>query len=130
MLFYGSLNRIKTPTYYVFDMFKEHQGANAIETFVTDNDDFMTSVSLSASIKDGKTLITIANLSCTEDAEISLESIDRDIPDIAEATLLYADDMHAHNAFEAPDTVTATKIEIAPKKTFAVPKVGIISIRF
>lgn len=121
---------IETPTYYVFDMFKEHQGANAIETFVTDNDNFAASVSVSASVKDGKTLLTVANLSCTEDTEILLESIGRDISDSAESTLLYADDMHAHNTFEAPDTVTTSEIEIDLKKPFVIPKAGIIAIRF
>lgn len=126
----GGEHCIETPTYYVFDMFKEHQGANAIETFVTDNDDFASSVSVSASVKDGKTLLTVANLSCTEDTEISLESIGKDIPDHAEATLLYADDMHAHNTFEAPDTVTSSQIAVDPTKPFIIPKAGIVAIRF
>lgn len=55
----GGEHCIETPTYYVFDMFKEHQGANVIETFVTENSDFANSVSVSASVKDSKTLITV-----------------------------------------------------------------------
>ena len=120
---------IVTPTYHVFDMYKEHQGAQAIETFVTDNEDFKSSVSVSASVKEGKTLVTIANLSCNRDFEISLESIGSDMPNTAEASILYADDMHAHNTFESPDTVTVSQITIDPKKPITLPKTAILSIR-
>lgn len=126
----GGEHCIETPTYYVFDMFKEHQGANVIETFVTENSDFANSVSVSASVKDSKTLITVANISCTEEAEILLEGISKDFPDTAEATMLYAEDMHAHNTFEAPNTVTSSKVKINLKKPFVVPKAGIVAIRF
>ena len=63
---------ITTPTYHVFDMYKEHQGAESIVVTVTNNEDFESSVTVSASVKDNKTLITIGNLSCTEDSEIVL----------------------------------------------------------
>ena len=50
----GGEHCIETPTYYVFDMYKEHQGAKLVETVVTDNDDLNSSISVSASVKDGK----------------------------------------------------------------------------
>lgn len=121
---------ITTPTYHVFDMFKEHQGAEAIEVTVTDNDEFDRSISVSASVKDGKTLITIANISCTEDAEFILEGVGADIPKTAETVLLYNDDMHAHNTFDAPDTVHPYKIQIDTTKPITIPKTAILAIRF
>lgn len=123
-------NCITTPTYHIFDMFKEHQGAELIETVVSENSDFASSITVSASVKDGKTLITIGNLSCTEDAEISLESLGADIPSTAEATLLYCEDMHAHNTFDNPDCVKPAPVDIDPSKPFVLPKTGILSIRF
>lgn len=123
-------NCITTPTYHVFDMYKEHQGAECINVTVTDNDEFENSITVSASVKDNKTLITIGNLSCTEDSEIVLESVGMDIPKTAEATLLYADDMHAHNTFESPENVIPVKTEVDISKPIIIPKTGILAIRF
>lgn len=50
---------ITTPTYHVFDIFKHHQGAQSIVTTVTENDDFENSITVSASVKNNKTLVTI-----------------------------------------------------------------------
>ena len=121
---------ITTPTYHVFDMYKEHQGAEAIETAVTANSDFASSITVSASVKDGKTLLTVGNLSCTEDAEISLESLGTTLPQRANATLLYNEDMHAHNTFENPDNVAPKNMEIDISKPFVLPKTAIISVSF
>lgn len=121
---------ITTPTYHVFDMYKEHQGAASIDVTVTENEDFASSVTVSASVKDGKTLVTIGNISCTEDAEISLEGVGLEIPGTAKATLLYSDDMHAHNTFDSPEAVVPQEIEIDISKPFTLPKTGIISISF
>ena len=38
-------NFIETPTYYVFDMFKGHQGGNALKTVVSNNAELENSVS-------------------------------------------------------------------------------------
>lgn len=121
---------ITTPTYHVFDMYKEHQGAECIATTVTNNDDFASSVTVSTSVKDGKTLLTIGNLSCSDDVEITLEGLAETLPETAKATLLYTDNIHAHNTFEQPENVIPVETEINPLKPFIIPKAGIISIRF
>lgn len=121
---------ITTPTYHVFDMYKEHQGADAIGVTVTDNEDFASSVTVSASVKDGKTLVTIGNLSCTQDATLCLEAVGASLPGTCEATLLWAEDVHAHNTFENPDTVAAKPVQIDPCGVITVPKGGILAIRF
>ena len=126
----GGEHCIETPTYHVFDMYKEHQGAEAIEATVTDNDDFASSISVSASVKDEKTLLTVGNLSCTGDVEILLEGVGKTIPAEAQATLLYAEDMHAHNTFETPEAVTPTAVHIDPARPFVIPKAAILAIRF
>jgi len=121
---------ITTPTYHVFDMYKEHQGAEGINVTVTDNDEFEKSVTVSASVKDGKTLVTIGNLSCHEDAEIALVAVGADIPKTAKAMMLYKEDMCAHNTFELPDNVTPKEIELDPTKSITIPKTAILAIRF
>lgn len=111
-------------------MYKEHQGAQSIVTTVTENDDFENSITVSASVKNNKTLVTIGNLSCTEDVSFSLESVGEFLPEKAEATLLFADDMHAHNTFDCPENVTPADITINLKEKITIPKAGIMAIRF
>lgn len=121
---------ITTPTYHVYDMFKEHQGADAVETVVTDNEAFESAVTISASVKDGKTLITIGNLSCTEDAALLLEGVGVQIPETARGVLLYNEDMHAHNTFEEPEKVVPVTCTLDLTKPVVIPKAGILAIQF
>lgn len=124
----GGENCIVTPTYHVFDMYKGHQGAEAIEAIVTNNEDFASSVSVSASVKGDKILVTLGNLSCTEDTEISLEGVGIGLGGNGKITLLANEDMHAHNTFENPDTVTPTTLDFDLTKAFVLPKAGIAAI--
>lgn len=121
---------ITTPTYHIFDMYKEHQGATAVETLVTNNEELSSSVSVSASVKDGKTLLTIANLSPREDASICLESVGMQLPERAEGILLCSEDIHAHNTFENPDVVAPKQITVDLSASVTVPKAGVLALRF
>lgn len=125
-------NCIVTPTYHVFDMYKEHMGAEAVRTVIEGNEELSSSVSVSASVKDGKTLLTLCNLSYTDDAEITLCGVGGfpALPSSAEARLLSDSDLTAHNTFENPDRVKVTKRVIDPSKPFTVPKGGILSVSF
>ena len=64
---------VKTPTYHVFDLYKEHQGGEAV--YCWSENEQMTGgapmLSTSASVKDGVLTITAANCSMSEPAEIS-----------------------------------------------------------
>ena len=124
----GGENCIVTPTYHVFDMYKGHQGAEAIEAIVTNNEEFANSVSVSASVKDGKMLVTLGNLSCSEDAEISLEGIGIGLATKGKVTVLAHEDMHAHNTFDVPEAVTPKTFDFDATKSFVLPKAGIAAI--
>ena len=126
----GGKNCITTPTYHVFDMYKEHQGAQAITTTVTDNETLGSSVSVSASVKDGRTLLTIGNLSQTDDAVLTLEAVGAALPARAEATLLWSDDVHTHNTFDAPENIKPSTLNVDLTKPVTVPRAGILAIRF
>ena len=126
----GGENCIVTPTYHVFDMYQGHQGAEAIETVVTENDDFARSVSVSASRKGGKLLVTVGNLSCLEDAEIQLECVGAVPQDTGTVRLLACGDMHAHNSFEEPERVTLSTFAVHPWQPLTIPKAGIAAIEF
>ena len=64
---------VKTPTYHVFDLYKEHQGGEAVYCW-SENEQMAGGapmLSTSASVKDGVLTITAANCSMSEPAEIS-----------------------------------------------------------
>lgn len=113
-----------TPTYYVYDMFKEHQGAACCKT-ATKNE----KLSVSASVKDDIMTLTFANLSCTEaqEAELVFEGLTKKIL-WATLTTLAAEDMHAHNTFENPETVKPTTQETDIEKPITIPKAGVVAL--
>ena len=126
----GGENFIVTPTYHVFDLYQGHQGANAIETIVTDNETLAESLSVSASTKDGKTLVTIGNLSVHNDVEVSLETLGVALPANGKIKTLAADDPRAHNTFDNPEAVTVKVCDFDPTKPITVPKAGIVALEF
>ena len=118
----GGEHCITTPTYHVFDMYQGHQGAEALETVGPDG------LSVSASQKDGKTLVTIGNLSCREDVEISLESLGLRLPETGNARMLAHDDIHAHNTFENPENVMPVEFDFDPPKPLTIPKAAVVAV--
>ena len=101
-----------TPTYHVFDLYKHHQGADLLESFIQTEEcggetghavpDLSQSVSMDA---DGVVHVTLCNLSL--DREIPVEGI---LVGAAPQTVtgeIVTGEMDAHNTFEAPDTVAA-----------------------
>ncbi len=126
----GGDQMIVTPTYHVFDMFKEHQGADAIESIVTDNDDITHRVSVSASVKNGKTLVTLGNFSFDESVEIRICPFGAEIGNKATMTLLSADDLRAHNTFDASEAVKPVTMSVDPTKPIVLPKGGIAAVSF
>lgn len=121
---------IVTPTYHVFEMYQNHQGAQAIQTVITENAEQTSSVSVSASVKEGKTLVTLGNLSCTADAQLKLIGVGRELPENAEAVLLYCEDSHTHNTFEQPDAVQPIRFTVNLRQPVCVPKAGVLALHF
>jgi len=122
---------IETPTYYVFDMFKGHQGGNALKTVVSNNTELESSVSVSSSIKDKVLTITLANLSSKEDTEILLDLLgnDRGVAS-SSSVLLQGETITDHNTFENPNMVAPeneTIIDITQPIT--LPKASVMLIK-
>lgn len=100
-----------TPTYHVYHMFRNHQGAQLLDSFTDGSrksgpdgskvNDIYESVSLGS---DGMINITIANTSPDSSNEIEISFHDL-VPDEVSGTVLH-DEMHAHNTFEEKDKVT------------------------
>jgi len=98
---------VKTPTYHVFDLFKEHHDAECVYCY-TDNYNIcdgknVPMITSSASIKGKKLVITLANCSLTEEARIKSD-IYGFAPESAKARILTGE-VHAHNDFDSPENV-------------------------
>lgn len=98
---------IKTPTYHVFDLFKEHQNGEAVYCH-TQNENLYEGkntpmISSSASVKDGVLTITLANCSLSDDAEMECSICGFEGTEVSARIL--TEEVHAHNDFDAPDRV-------------------------
>lgn len=115
---------IKTPTYHVFDLYKPHQGAQAVR-FITHADKVtdggaaapycrtryrnpkpfaLRAVHGSASVRDSVLCVTVVNTHPAEAVELELV-LRRAQCEEVEVVTLAAEDIHAHNTFAQPDFV-------------------------
>lgn len=109
VVFTREAQMVLTPTYHVFDLYKEHQGARLVDSRIfcgeagTDQSR-VAQISESASVdSEGRIHATLCNLSCEDPAEVSMEVLGRRV-DRAEGTILEGA-MNSHNTFEQPETV-------------------------
>lgn len=130
-------NLIETPNYFVFDMYKGHQGARQLRV-VNDcgqlpREGFsdMACVSASASqAQDGSVLITLANMEYDRDIELALSGVDGALTGNARITLLKGDQPQAHNTFEQPRRVASASHEQLLKDgdTIMLPAASVMAI--
>ena len=113
---------IETPVYHVFDMYRGHQGAEAVQVETGDSE-----VSVSASVKDGKMLITLANLSFCDDKEISL-NLGSDWSRSARAVMLCAENLCDYNDFDTPARIHPVEKELDINAPIVLPKGAVIAI--
>ena len=120
---------IKTPTYHVFDMYKEHQDAMLADSFIDDKSG-LPDISQSVSVKDGKMHITISNASLTEEKEIETLITGFDF-DKAEGQIL-TNEVHAHNTFDEPENVVIKDFDAVTKTEngikFTIPPCSVVAI--
>ena len=102
---------VRTPTYYVFDLYKVHQNALWVKTTIESPDYFfdnhkLPAVSSSASIDDqGKLHITLCNIDPKSSQQISCSLKKFNATSIA-GRILTAKEMNAHNSFSDPDVIS------------------------
>lgn len=124
---------IKTPTYHVFDLFKEHQDGESVYCY-SENENMVEGkvapmISSSASVKDGVLTLTIANASISEDREISCDICNFDAKD-ATARIL-TEEAHAHNTFDKPDNVVIKDYSVDLKNnklTVKLPACSVVEV--
>jgi len=107
---------ILTPTYHVFDMFKGHQDATALEFELecddyTQGDQSLPMVSASASKSEsGEVLLTLTNLHPSQAVTLDCDIADMDVSEVS-GTILVDDEINAHNTFENPERVVPTTFD-------------------
>lgn len=106
---------VLTPTYHVYDLFQGHMDARQVESYVaTDilNEEEELQVprlTVSASEKDGKLLVTVVNLSEGEEAEIAVQL--SGVKGSSVTGRCVTGGMGDYNTFDAPQTVGITEVK-------------------
>ncbi|WP_028551569.1 alpha-N-arabinofuranosidase [Paenibacillus sp. UNC451MF] len=104
---------IKTPSYHVFDLYKDHQGAELLDLHIMENAYYdldgvsLPQVSVSASKgSDGLVRITLCNIHHEQEAQVELE-LRGYVNSAAQVAgrIVTADHMQAHNTFAEPNHV-------------------------
>lgn len=96
---------VKTPTYHVFDLYKEHHEAEFVESFGDENE----TITYTISRKDQVMTISICNFSLTENETISFDNINA--KSILSAKGIKGEKMDDYNDFSHPETVTIQDVE-------------------
>lgn len=126
---------VKTPTYYIFEMYKRHQNAVLVDCYFDVPSEeceghTVPLISSSASVNEkGELTVTIANISLSEEIECSAE-ITGGYAEVSGTVL--TGNMGDFNSFEAPDVVKPETFEGAVLKdgvlTAKLPPCSIVAL--
>jgi alpha-N-arabinofuranosidase len=110
---------VLTPTYFVYYLYKKHMDAKHLESYVdadhlNHDEQEVPRITVSASEKDGKLLITMVNLSADDAAETTVY-LSGFAPTEAKA-LCVTGDISDHNTFDAPNKVGITDLDVVVDK--------------
>ncbi|MBQ8814260.1 MAG: alpha-N-arabinofuranosidase [Lachnospiraceae bacterium] len=128
---------ILTPTYHVFNLYKCHQGAELLESYIETEEigvvpelmipNLHESVSLGV---DGKVHITLNNLSTDTAYPVEAVLTDTEIAEVKGEIL--TQEMHAHNTFEEPEKVKPVDFKpdnvIGNKIMFTIPACSVLHL--
>jgi len=120
-----------TPTFYVYEMYREHQGAESLRTELANTRQISNaqlsrpSLSASASRSKNSLLITVANQDPHEPAELRIQ-LRGGRAASATATTLAGPDVRSQNTVQAPDTVVpkAQEVKLAGRELISTLPAG------
>jgi alpha-L-arabinofuranosidase len=102
---------VLTPTYHVFEMNKGHQDATSVPVHLIEKpdavavaDERLDPLSVSASTRDGRALVSLSNLALDTDTTVRLDLRGREVT-ATRARILTADKPQRHNTVTSPDEV-------------------------
>jgi len=111
-------NMVLTPTYHVFEMNKGHQDAEQLVTHVLDapsrsvGGEELPLLSMSASVKDDRALLSLTHLSADADCTVSVDLRGRDAS-VLRARVLTGESTTSFNDAEHADRVAPVALEAA-----------------
>ena len=125
---------VKTPTYYVFKMMKNHMDAERVSVkydsgYYDGNGRALPKISADASVKDGKCLITVCNTSPKDSEDVTIET-DAEYADIS-GVVMTADAINDYNDFDGEEKVKPETLDVKSengKITFTLPKLSVAAI--
>ena len=128
---------LKTPTWHAFNLYKEHQDAELVESSVEtkqiglEEDAQIPELSESVSLgRDGKLHVTLTNASLTDD--VPVKTIVAETPVKAAAGRILTGSMRAHNTFDRPDDVHTTEftgLTVKDNKVlFTIPACSVLAL--
>ena len=105
----GTDRFLLTPTYHVFEMFKGHHDADLLPLTLdggaySHGGETIPAVSASASVKDGRVFVTLANLDPHAPRTVAASLRGATFSHVT-GHVLTADAMNAHNTFDAPESL-------------------------
>jgi alpha-N-arabinofuranosidase len=118
---------IKTPTYHVFDLYKNHQDATLV-----DADGVVSgTTSYTVSKKDGVMTASFCNYSLTDAETVTMSLVDGAFGDV-EAEGIFGNKTDDHNSFENPEAVskqafTEFKVD-GHELTITLPPMSVVSV--
>ncbi|WP_265458885.1 alpha-N-arabinofuranosidase [Enterococcus sp. HY326] len=118
---------IKTPSYHVFDLYKEHQDAERVDLYGKAPE----TVTYTASKKDGVLHLSICNFAVSGSEELSFE-MESTIKAVKSARFITADKMNQHNDFDTPEEITIQNFQdfatAEENLTVTVPAMSVITL--
>ena len=125
---------IKTPTYHVFDLFKEHQGGECVYCY-TQNENLkdgknVPMISSSCTVKDGVMTLTLANCSLTDEAQLSGDIFGFDAK--RSETRILTQEVHAYNDFNSAERVKIEEYHAdvnGGKVSVTLPPCSVVEVR-
>ncbi|WP_424004736.1 alpha-N-arabinofuranosidase [Haloarcula salina] len=108
-----------TPTYHVYDLYKPHMGATALDTVVdtetetVDDESFdVPLVSASASERDGDIYVTLSNRSLDDSDAVEVTLTDGDASVVGAETLFDGDAVDEYSTADNADAFAAEEIDV------------------
>jgi len=134
---------VLTPTYHVYEMYKDHQNGTAVRAiFEADRIEFGAGADVhylfglngAASLRDGMLTLSAVNPHATDAADVRIRILGAGAFRIESARVLTADDIHAHNRFQEEPEVRPMRAKIAGEGTefgcvFPARSVTVLSMR-
>jgi alpha-N-arabinofuranosidase len=121
---------VLTPTYHVYDLYKRHHDAECLTHSIENASvDGLPQFSATASRKDGELTLTVSNASLKDSADMSVSVPGLNI--VTAAGRIITNEVHAHNTFEAPETVIISPLGVKTEASgisFALPACSVAEI--